>query len=130
VNSLPDTKSTSSKESSEAYEDLIKILQEDNGDLKDLVKHELGTHRATYGDYYVHENKTHPKEVVFTQEIDHCIPQCLDYFFWKDSIENAKNHTISVKPGSTKVEEFFIKNHPLFTQLSDHYGVSTTVQYQ
>ncbi len=30
--------------------------------------------------------------------------------------------------GTTNVEKFFIKDRP-YTQLSDHYGISTTLEY-
>jgi hypothetical protein len=52
---------------------------------------------------------------------------CIDYMLFKDSHWNKNNKVLEVKKNSTKVEPFFIKGRP-FTQLSDHYGISTVLQ--
>lgn len=52
---------------------------------------------------------------------------CTSYIFFADTEANEREKVMEVR--DTKVEEFFVdpKIHT-FSQLSDHYGVSTTLR--
>lgn len=60
-----------------------------------------------------------PGEVTFTREEDVDVPLCIDYMFFV----GPQDWNISAR-----VEEFLCKDEP-FTQLSDHYGLSCTIQW-
>lgn len=65
-------------------------------------------------------------ETVLTNEIDWCIAESIDYLIFVNTKENKQNKL--VYPSSTKLEEFFSPSHPIVSQLSDHYGVSTVLK--
>lgn len=111
--------------------------------VKDLLKEASGgEHPPTYGVFDVVDGKKIPRgtldfllskfsnicpvETVLTNEIDWCIAESIDYLIWVDTPDNKKSRQIV--PSNTKLEEFFIPNHPIVTQLSDHYGVSTVLK--
>jgi len=94
----------------------------------DLVREQFGGHPITYGDFYHEEGRTIPKETVLTHQVDHCRPEYLDYILFKDGKQKQKMY---VKKESTRIEPFFVPEHQKgkvpFTQLSDHYAVTTTL---
>jgi len=95
----------------------------------DLLKLDhQGSHPTTYADVCPDE-PTKPRETVLTHTADHCTQLAIDYIFWIDTHENHAVQKIRAKPCTTRVEEFFVDGHP-FTQLSDHYGVSTVLHLQ
>ena len=67
-----------------------------------------------------------PREVSLTHPADHCTQLCLDYIFLLNSKSNEKSKNVHFE--DTKVQEFFVENKSLpFSQLSDHYAVSTVL---
>jgi len=107
---------------------VIELLKEDSAD----------QHPTTYADVEP-DNMFVPRETVLTERVDWCTQESLDYLFFVDTQTNhcmlgkeeKKNSRgiIQRRPGSTRVEEFFVekeRNLP-FTQISDHYGVSTVL---
>lgn len=103
--------------------------------MKDLLAEaNNGDHPITYGDYHEvpHETEedkmvTHPRELHLTHKADHCCGLCIDYIFMADTEANMRENMVSVR--ETKVEEFFVPPEKfIFSQLSDHYGVSTTLR--
>jgi len=104
----------------------LKSALEDGGRLTvtDLLKEDNnGTHPNTYADICPDE-RTKPRETVLTNPADHCTQLAIDYIFWADTVANQKSEGVKREMGSTRVEQFFVSGHA-FTQLSDHYGVST-----
>lgn len=95
----------------------------------DLLKESYnGKHPVTYGDTEKVDNKVVPKETVLTTKEDHGCMQCIDYMMM---IKPKKKCLINEISKATKVEEFAI---PLgkyrFSQLSDHYGISTKLHIE
>jgi endonuclease/exonuclease/phosphatase family metal-dependent hydrolase len=92
---------------------------------RDLLKEaNNGNHPVTYADVCPRDMK--PRETVLTDPVDHGSQLCIDHILFVDTVTNCSNRSITVKPFTTRVEEFFVSDHR-FTQLSDHYGVSTTL---
>jgi sphingomyelin phosphodiesterase len=115
------------------YKYMMDTLVEAKPTIKDLLKEAYNDHPITYGDFHeiLHEtdNKmvTIPRELHLTHKADHCCGLSIDYIFMADTEANQQNNVIEVK--STKVEEFFVSAEQFtFSQLSDHYGISTTLQ--
>lgn len=115
--------------SSEEYYYLMDQLRAHikNCDPIDLLKDSYyGKHPITYGDIEIVDNKVVPKETVLTTKEDHGCMQSIDYMIM---IKPTKGCLINAIEKSTRVEEFTI---PLgkyrFSQLSDHYGISTKLQ--
>jgi len=100
--------------------------------VKDLLQET--DHPITYGDFedveHTHEeNKTMsvPRELHLTHTADHCCGLSIDYIFFADTEANKREKILEVR--DTKVEEFFVDPKIFtFSQLSDHYGVSTTLR--
>ncbi|EGC29213.1 hypothetical protein DICPUDRAFT_159232 [Dictyostelium purpureum] len=117
--------------------------------ITDLLKDDSnGNHPPTVGDIkQKKDNKGQieevPLETALTNPNDYKCMKRLDYIliFNREfevsvggvdidkvqSPQGPSNHVVSTVKGSTKVEPFFIQGFP-FTQLSDHYGVSTRIQ--
>lgn len=130
---------------SEEYKEMMRLLDPE-GELTivDLLKeaHD-GLHPITIGDYFHHPitSEKVPLEVVLTEVYDHLCNESKDYILFVKSkhVDNPNHHhhphlhhhyfhgeRVRVRPKATKVEHFFVKKKP-FTQLSDHYGVSTVL---
>lgn len=84
---------------------------------------------VTLGNYTLDEkgNKI-PMESVITAEDERLDHLNLDHIFEVHVKGKECNNKLWVRPKSSKVEEFFVKNQP-FTQLSDHYGLSLEIEY-
>ncbi len=72
-----------------------------------------------------------PHETVLTHSSDHFTNQCLDYIFVIKTKRHLKTKSKGMKKlkcdiSQTKIEKFMVKGQT-FTQLSDHYGVSTII---
>jgi hypothetical protein len=98
-----------------SYSEMYDILNGKSDKLKFVNL--LPDHPITYGDFSVENGKKKPKEVVLTHSVSYGAGVSLDYIFWLD---------VSGKwtPTESKVEELFVEKQ-IFTQLSDHYGMST-----
>jgi endonuclease/exonuclease/phosphatase family metal-dependent hydrolase len=102
--------------------------------LKDLLRETYGEHPITYGDFHSvpHETEagavvTTPRELHLTHKADYCCGLSIDYIFMADTVANQRENVVEVT--ETKVEEFFVPPEKfIFSQLSDHYGVSTTLR--
>lgn len=69
-----------------------------------------------------------PLETIITAENERLDQMNLDHIF-ELIVKNKKDAgKVWIRLGSSKVEEFFVKNHK-FTQLSDHYGLSMRIEY-
>ncbi|CDW89469.1 UNKNOWN [Stylonychia lemnae] len=114
---------------------VIDLLRRDNKDHLDEL--------CTFGDYYLNEiGECVPTETVLTVKNEQCFKELLDYIFQikhndgpsKQEQCQSKSGEISSKallrmlPGSTQIQKFFIKGRP-YTQTSDHYGISTDIEY-
>lgn len=135
------------------YKYMMETLVAAKPAIKDMLKETYNDHPITYGDYHEHENEdndkennndnnnnentennenkinkvTVPRELHLTHTADHCCGLSIDYIFMADTEENKREKIMEVT--ETKVEEFFVDpNQFIFTQLSDHYGVSTTMR--
>ncbi|CAG8564682.1 12034_t:CDS:2 [Ambispora gerdemannii] len=103
--------------------------------IRDIARERYGQHPVTFGDVYVDDKGyIHPRETVLTSTKDWKTTASLDYVLIideKDDELTVSKRTVEVDVQKTKIEEFFIStetsNHP-FTQLSDHYGVSTVLK--
>lgn len=82
-----------------------------------------------------------PREVVLTDPDEFCCEQRLDYIFEMRQ-PHAQQHGLQVVSGATQIEAFFTEAHLSddpgseqtvyhlpFTQISDHYGVSTELTF-
>lgn len=102
--------------------------------IKDLLKEHCNDHPVTYGDFHEvpHETEagqvvTLPKELLLTHRADHCCALSIDYILLADTEENQREKVLTVT--ETTVEPFFVDESKFkFSQLSDHYGVSTTLR--
>ena len=93
--------------------------------ISDLVYEAYGEHPITYGDI---DGRT-PKETVLTCVEDLGAAASNDYIFWMNCVGekrlNEEGSAYKIPASSTHVERFLVAGLP-FTQVSDHYGVSTT----
>lgn len=119
---------------SDEYKYFIRKLNRDNESctaqhlpVRDLLKeHSGGLHPTTYGD--ICPKTGAPREVALTDPVDHCSQLCIDHALFIDTVENHTKGAIQVEEGSTQVEEFFVPRDKFpFTQLSDHYGLTTVL---
>jgi len=100
--------------------------------LRDLLKESHnGIHPITFGDVLevLEEEKTSyiPKEILLTHPADHCCALSIDYVLFGDTPENQSAKSLEVV--SAKVEEFFVDPALVkCSQLSDHYGIVTTLR--
>lgn len=116
------------------YKYMMETLVTAKPTIKDLLKETYGDHPITYGDFHElpHETEidkmvTHPREIHLTHKADHCCGLSIDYIMLADTEVNEQEKVLEVT--ETKVEEFFVdESKHRFTQLSDHYGVSTTLR--
>jgi endonuclease/exonuclease/phosphatase family metal-dependent hydrolase len=92
--------------------------------VKDLLKDSLKFHPVTYGD--VIEGTRKPKETTLTAVDDWGKYNCLDYIFYMNGINDGVDTNITVKENASKVEKFLVDGEP-YSQISDHYGVSTNI---
>ncbi|KYQ92877.1 putative sphingomyelinase [Tieghemostelium lacteum] len=104
--------------------------------IHDSLKSDIGVHPPTVGDIYYKKDSMDrlnklPRETELTNKNDYMCMKRLDYILFFDRQFTYNNSlpstSIIYKQNSTKVEPFFIDGFP-FTQLSDHYGVSTILQ--
>jgi hypothetical protein len=89
----------------------------------DVIKQQYGYHPITFGDV-VKDSKTGnliPREKELTHPADLLCQLCLDYLIW---IQPKAGKVFRIK--ESKVEPFFVEKEP-FSQLSDHYGLSTEI---
>ena len=92
---------------------------------------------VTYGDVVKNEDLVRPRDVGLTVAEDFGCQMRLDYIFEMDIDENIEKPGLVIDSKSTKIEPNFtakntdsgLPNLP-FTQLSDHYGVSTSILYK
>jgi len=114
------------------YKYMMETLVAAKPTVKDLLKET--DHPITYGDFHEipHETEvgktvTHPREIHLTHKADHCCGLSIDYIMLADTEVNQRENILEVT--ETKVEEFFVDDRKFkFSQLSDHYGVSTTLR--
>ncbi|KAI8343128.1 Endonuclease/exonuclease/phosphatase [Chlamydoabsidia padenii] len=100
-------------------------------DLVDVVYQHYGYHPVTFGDVDVVDDRVVPGELVLTDHDQLMTVQSIDRVYWA-----ARNYT-SVYLQDPRVEPFKVKENPdlsqqererlLFTQISDHYGVSCSI---
>eukprot|EP01116_Phalansterium_solitarium_P011186 TRINITY_DN26800_c0_g1_i1.p1 TRINITY_DN26800_c0_g1~~TRINITY_DN26800_c0_g1_i1.p1 ORF type:complete len:400 (+),score=26.91 TRINITY_DN26800_c0_g1_i1:47-1246(+) len=94
-----------------------------HGPAIDILKQDYnGQHPTTYADVDP-VDPCRPRETVLTHTADHCRQLCIDYMLF---MEPHVNNGVRRKSGSTKVLEFFVAGKP-FSQISDHYALSTTL---
>ncbi|GAM25651.1 hypothetical protein SAMD00019534_088260 [Acytostelium subglobosum LB1] len=106
-----------------------------------LTEDTKGIHPPTVGDTLDINGTLHARETALTGQNDLCCMKRLDYILQLHRVPaSTKNFTMSAYkqqqetnqqcrvPGSTRVEPFFIEGFP-FSQLSDHYGVSTSLKF-
>eukprot|EP00026_Physarum_polycephalum_P008733 Phypoly_transcript_08833.p1 GENE.Phypoly_transcript_08833~~Phypoly_transcript_08833.p1 ORF type:complete len:291 (+),score=45.57 Phypoly_transcript_08833:547-1419(+) len=102
--------------------------------IKDLLKETYNEHPITYGDFHSvpHETEedtmvTTPRELHLTHKADYCCGLSIDYIFVADTEANQRENIVEIR--DTKIEEFFVPPEKFtFSQLSDHYGISTTLR--
>eukprot|EP01119_Soliformovum_irregulare_P020937 TRINITY_DN6856_c0_g1_i2.p1 TRINITY_DN6856_c0_g1~~TRINITY_DN6856_c0_g1_i2.p1 ORF type:complete len:202 (-),score=52.68 TRINITY_DN6856_c0_g1_i2:15-620(-) len=125
------------RESNEAteYKYLVKALNKNNTScspahlpVRDLLKEHTGQHPSTYADA---SPRGKPRETVLTHPVDLGTDLCIDHMFYIDTVENSRDGVVKCRLNSTQVEEFFVQDEKSpFSQLSDHYGVSTVLDIQ
>ncbi|KAJ1970607.1 hypothetical protein H4R35_005767 [Dimargaris xerosporica] len=108
---------------------------------RDLVYDKLGYHPVTFGDIEFNDQGSfQPKDLILTGLAEHASCQRLDYVLWVDPLPvppAAKAATTTSQPRYTvePTEAAVVPLHTyefgtsaVFTQISDHYGVATTLQ--
>ena len=98
---------------------------------RDLVFEEFKSHPITYGDVVSSGDDSTlplaPRETVLTHTADHNCSLCIDYALFI----GPRDANASVAPQETKIEPFFCPDEAgPCTQLSDHYGISSTFKVQ
>lgn len=93
----------------------------------DLLYDANSQHPITFGDTTDKEGKV-PRETVLTAGEGLLTRGSIDYIFWLSHTNQPSQQQPNIQAdlSQTKVEPFFVQNEP-FTQLSDHYGVSTVL---
>ncbi|KAJ1979272.1 hypothetical protein H4R34_002888 [Dimargaris verticillata] len=107
---------------------------------RDLVYDELGYHPVTFGDIEFNDHGAfQPKDLILTGLAEHASCQRLDYALWVDPLPMPpipKGTTTISQPRYTvepaKASVVPLHTHEfgtsaVFTQISDHYGVATTL---
>ena len=126
------------------YTSMATILSKNNEDtLIDILYKSHDAFPPTYGVSRLDpDGWEQPDETVLTHAGDHCTNLCLDYMF--QLIPNKKNKVVipmneegdpkkssklqlQINQDGSKVEKFYVQ-HPKVSQLSDHFGLSTTVE--
>jgi len=116
------------------YKYMMDTLVTAKPSIKDLLKETYNEHPITYGDFHevpheIEENKmvATPRELHLTHTADYCCGLSIDYIFMADTEANKLEKIVEVT--DTKIEEFFVPPEKFtFSQLSDHYGISTTLR--
>lgn len=117
------------------YKYMMDTLTAAKPTIKDLLKEAYNNeHPITYGDFHEIPHETEagsmvptPRELHLTHKADHCCGLSIDYIFMADTEANRRENLVEIS--ETKVEEFFVDSGKFpFSQLSDHYGVSTTLR--
>lgn len=96
------------------YTILVSMLEMESYTLVDTLL-QNSTHPVTFGDL---ENGK-PVDEVLTYKTDRGVRSCLDYIFLMFPNNQIKKY-------HSQVEKFKVQNH-IYTQLSDHYGISCTL---
>jgi len=121
-----------SVQENEEYQYMFNTLKGAKPTVKDLLKEFHNSHPITYGDFFHTPHETEmgkmvpvPRDTVLTHKADYCCGLSIDYIMIADTEENAREKVVEVT--DTQVEPFFVDGHK-FGQLSDHYGISTTLR--
>lgn len=85
----------------------------------DLAYVAYGEHPITFGK---RKSDGEPDETVLSDKAEQGGEFSLDYLFLLNSTPEVR-----IKPNSTRVAEFYVQNQP-FTQVSDHFGLETTIE--
>ena len=109
------------------YESMLEVLSNFGNDkvedcLQEAFNAGNGDIRVTIGDIDINGS---PKETVLTDPDDLCGQERLDYIL---HLNKQDTSSIKIDALKSRVEPFFTEKLP-FTQLSDHYGVSTIINY-
>jgi len=114
------------------YQYMINTLRASKPNVKDLLKEFNNCHPITYGDFLHVPHETEegrmvptPRDTILTHKADFCCGLSIDYIMIADTEENEREKVVEVT--DTQVEPFFVDGHK-FGQLSDHYGVATTLR--
>jgi len=117
---------------SNEYLYMMETLKAAKPTVKDLLKEFHNSHPITYGDimHVPHESEQGimvavPRETILTHKADHCCGLSIDYIMIADTEESEREKVMEVV--DTHVEPFLVDGHK-FGQLSDHYGVVTTLR--
>jgi len=112
------------------YKQMMAKLDPSGVWLRDLLKEaNNGLHPITYGDFCEQVEsgvvKKIPTETLLTHTADYCCAQSIDYILFAD-VPTASDVALEVV--NTKIEKFLVDPSSVkCSQLSDHYGVATTL---
>lgn len=132
-------KSVEDGSDSEEYLQFVEQLKFDDGpDMIDLLREcNNGLHPPTCNDIIRDENGNFKKpyvrrETALSNLKDDIWPKCLDYIFYippsaRNNNNDPNKEQATPDKGTSRVEEFFVEGKK-YTQLSDHYGVSTVLK--
>jgi len=113
------------------YKRMMETLDSSGVWLRDLLKEAYnGMHPITYGDFHEQvEGATitrSPKETLLTHTADHCCGLSIDYILYGDATSKGE---VALEVASTSIEEFIVDPSVVkCSQLSDHYGITTTLR--
>lgn len=103
--------------------------------VSDALHEACGEHPITYGDVIVDSStgRKLPRELVLTNTADYCCQLCIDYMIWLAPTSIREDiKPVELVPQTTRVEPFFLDASSVgsytFDQLSDHYGISSTLR--
>lgn len=95
----------------------------------DLLREFLGFQPITVGDYYKNlKGKRVPLETCFTRRVAKTKGLRMDYLLLLRPSSQGNQTSWSYRLRSANVEKFQVSEQP-FTQISDHYGVSATIDF-
>ena len=100
---------------SNEYDSLIQNLEE--LDMQDVLRMKYGYSPSSYG---IQLPNGEPEETILSHKRENKRDVAIDYIFL------SKQGNVSVNYEDTGVEPFYI-NDEVFTRISDHYGVQTTI---
>ncbi|KAJ1964832.1 hypothetical protein GGI12_001168 [Dipsacomyces acuminosporus] len=98
-------------------------------DLHDRLREKLGYNPVTYGNTYVDANgNVQPKDTVLTEAAYGKDMSSIDYIWWYNPDSDKQKNGIVTSLADINVAPNFTPGQ-VFTQISDHYGVSAQVHF-
>ncbi|KAJ1960707.1 hypothetical protein GGI12_003660 [Dipsacomyces acuminosporus] len=99
-------------------------------EIHDILREKLGYGPVTFGNTYVDANGTvQPMDKVLTGKEENMVMNSIDYILWHNPDAASQKHGVVASVKDVAVTPNFTPGQ-LFTQISDHYGVSAQIHFE